>query len=304
MLQSIHGYLRQKASSLSIVTCLWIIPTVLLPQDETLAQSYQAGSSMDAFAKAGNALKLGLAKPQDSDRDEDSTSHNTSSKSATTTIKTNNAPNPLSQLAAFQPLQRNKPLPKAKQKTRAKVSKKTSELKHSVKSKSIQTTMTSKEHNRFLELERELQKTKEQLAIAELEVSRLSAILQSSSRARLSPTRSTEVSKQKVSHREITQRTITNTTDTAPVNDMQVATIATKKAHLRLGPGKQHSTLMALREGSRLAVELRQGDWYRVFAPNGQRAWVHSSVLSFGDGSHRLNDGSSITTKGVVRGQR
>lgn len=265
---------------------------------------------MDAFAKAGNALKAGLARPEASDSEEDTTSRTTSNKNLTPTIKANKAPNPLSQLAAFQPLQQRPPSIKAKQKKVEKASPKSSEIKQAVKSKSIPIT-SSEENNRVQELKRELQKTKEQLAIAELEVSRLSAILQSSSRARISPSRSAEINsrsaeinRQKVSQQGITRKTSstynTKAADTAPANDMQVATIASKKAYLRLGPGKQHSTLMALREGSRLAVEMRQGDWYRVFAPNGQRAWIHSSVLSFGDGSHRLNDGSSITTRGIV----
>ena len=307
MLQSIHRFFRQNASSLSIVTYLLLMPSLLIPLHKTFSQSYQSGSSMDAFAKAGNALKAGLARPEASDSEKDTTSRTTSNKNLTPIIKANKAPNPLSQLAAFQPLQQRPRSIKAKQKKVAKTSPKSSEIKQAVKSKRTPTT-SSEENNRVQELKRELQKTKEQLAIAELEVSRLSAILQSSSRARISPSRPAEISRQKVPQQGVALKTSstynTKTADTAPANDMQVATIASKKAYLRLGPGKQHSTLMALREGSRLAVEMRQGDWYRVFAPNGQRAWIHSSVLSFGDGSHRLNDGSSITTRGIVRDQR
>jgi SH3-like domain-containing protein len=45
-------------------------------------------------------------------------------------------------------------------------------------------------------------------------------------------------------------------------------------------------------------VEVRQGEWYRVYAPNGQRAWIHSSLVRFGEGSASLNDGSSVRIKG------
>ena len=79
---------------------------------------------------------------------------------------------------------------------------------------------------------------------------------------------------------------------------MQVATINVDKADLRLGPGKNHSALMSLRRGSRLAIEARQGEWYRVFAPNGQRAWIHSSLVRFGDGAANLNDGSTVKVRG------
>jgi SH3-like domain-containing protein len=79
---------------------------------------------------------------------------------------------------------------------------------------------------------------------------------------------------------------------------MEVATISVEKADLRLGPGKNNSALMTLPRGSRLAVEARSGEWYRVFAPNGQRAWIHSSLVRFGDGSASLNDGSSVTVRG------
>jgi hypothetical protein len=45
-------------------------------------------------------------------------------------------------------------------------------------------------------------------------------------------------------------------------------------------------------------VEARQGEWYRVFAPNGERAWVAASLVTFGDGASSLNDGSSVRVKG------
>jgi uncharacterized protein YraI len=64
--------------------------------------------------------------------------------------------------------------------------------------------------------------------------------------------------------------------------DLTIATVDVEKAELRLGPGKNHSSLMTVAKGSRLAVEARQGEWLRVFAPNGQRAWVQAKLVTFG----------------------
>jgi hypothetical protein len=47
-------------------------------------------------------------------------------------------------------------------------------------------------------------------------------------------------------------------------------------------------------------VEARQGEWYRVFAPNGDRAWIAASLVTFGDGASTLNDGSSVRVKGFT----
>lgn len=305
MLQSKSGFLKHKAPFPALVTILLVLLTHLFFLQLTSAQSYQVGSSMDAFTKAGNALKRGLAKPQSSDDTARTSSTNSASKSSTTLIETKKAPNPLSQLAAFQPLQQKPPTRKPKQKPTKRASARPAKAplstNHKTKPKTVQIKV-DREEDRIKKLRKELQQTKEQLAIAELEVSRLSAILQSSARARLSAPRAASGKSVELSRKISSRRAVP--AEPLPANDLQVATIASKKAYLRLGPGKQHSTLMALREGSRLAVEMRQGDWYRVFAPNGQRAWIHSSVLSFGKGSHKLNDGSSVTTRGVVNGQR
>jgi hypothetical protein len=161
-------------------------------------------------------------------------------------------------------------------------------------------------------LRRELTDTKSALAAAELEISRLSAIIQESSRARLSfGDSASAVSKAPKSVAPVappaTKQLLSAhsalkppapAVSSAPTGDLQVATISVDKADLRLGPGRNHSALMSLRRGSRLAVEARQGEWYRVFAPNGQRAWIHSSLVRFGDGAARLNDGSSVKVRG------
>lgn len=155
---------------------------------------------------------------------------------------------------------------------------------------------------RVRELEAQLREAKSQLAAAELEISRLSGIVQTNSRARLNlPQLPQAVSPAKVAaepvHAEPKPAPVAEKVSDH-VNDLQVATVSVDKADLRLGPGKNHSALMTLRRGSRLAIEARQGEWYRVFAPNGQRAWIHSSLVQFGPGAASLNDGSSVKVRG------
>lgn len=65
--------------------------------------------------------------------------------------------------------------------------------------------------------------------------------------------------------------------------DMQVVTVRADKAYLRTGPGDQNSPLMTVSRGTRLAVETRSGDWYRVISPAGTRAWVSAKVVVFGN---------------------
>jgi hypothetical protein len=161
-----------------------------------------------------------------------------------------------------------------------------------------------------LELRKQLSEAKSALAAAELEISRLSSIIQESSRARLNigePTkfsRPSDIRPNEAKVKAAQVKTLTSAPESSLAtgqdlnSDVQVATISVDKADLRLGPGRNHSALMSLRRGSRLAIEARQGEWYRVFAPNGQRAWIHSSLVRFGDGAASLNDGSSVKVGG------
>ncbi len=164
------------------------------------------------------------------------------------------------------------------------------------------------------ELEQQLSEAKSQLSAAEVEINRLSSIVSGGSRARLA-TRTMEsgatqsaLSKgselASSSQRAVNplvqepQRIVADVAPPAPTQNLQVATVAVEKAELRLGPGKNHSALMTIPRGSRLAVEVRQGEWYRVFAPSGERAWIHSSLVRFGEGAASMNDGSSVKVRG------
>ncbi|MBN8547983.1 MAG: SH3 domain-containing protein [Deltaproteobacteria bacterium] len=68
-------------------------------------------------------------------------------------------------------------------------------------------------------------------------------------------------------------------------DDTPVATVIAEKANLRTGPGADNSPLMSVTRGTRLVVETKQGDWYRVVSPTGTRAWVSSDVVAFGPNS-------------------
>jgi hypothetical protein len=160
---------------------------------------------------------------------------------------------------------------------------------------------------RVKELEAQLRETKTQLAAAELEISRLSGIIQSNSRARLNLPQPPQAASAPTKLAALPVHAEPKPAPVAEkvadhVNDLQVATVSVDKADLRLGPGKNHTALMTLRRGSRLAIEARQGEWYRVFAPNGQRAWIHSSLVQFGPGAASLNDGSSVKVRGFKAG--
>jgi hypothetical protein len=159
-------------------------------------------------------------------------------------------------------------------------------------------------------LERQLDESRSQLSIAETEVTRLSGLLDSKTRASLGkynlPMPAAAPVKPVVAQpapRQASAKVAQPVVDVRPPSadaDLQVATVAVDKADLRLGPGKNHSALMSLRRGSRLMVEARQGEWYRVFAPNGDRAWIAASLVTFGDGASTLNDGSSVRVKGFT----
>jgi hypothetical protein len=163
----------------------------------------------------------------------------------------------------------------------------------------------SKKHN--AELERQLEEKRGQLIMAETELSRMQSLLESESRARLGISGTTQASSPATSRRSVSEprQPSPNTLNSshgelAPSagNEMQIATVSAEKADLRLGPGRNNSPLMTVARGSRLAVEARQGEWYRVFAPNGQRAWVHSSVVVFGNATPNAEQGATTRVRG------
>jgi SH3-like domain-containing protein len=65
-------------------------------------------------------------------------------------------------------------------------------------------------------------------------------------------------------------------------SDLRIVKVTVHKANLRAGPGFEHSPLMIVSKDSRLVVESKQGDWYRIITPTGSRAWIYSDIVSLG----------------------
>lgn len=165
--------------------------------------------------------------------------------------------------------------------------------------------------SRIEELERSLDQARSQLALTETELNRLSTRLDSKNRASLGKynlpiaqgqrqgDQGTSMSGGAHLNESLRQKpSMGDVKPPAANTEMPVATVAVDKADLRLGPGKNHSALMAVPRGSRLVVETRQGEWYRVFAPSGERAWIQAGMVLFGDGASLLNDGTAARVKG------
>lgn len=62
-------------------------------------------------------------------------------------------------------------------------------------------------------------------------------------------------------------------------SDVLIVEVIAKKVNLRSGPGSEHSPVMQVQAGTRLTVESKEGDWYRVLTPTGSRAFIRSDVV-------------------------
>ena len=151
---------------------------------------------------------------------------------------------------------------------------------------------------RVSELERQLEEVRGQLTMAETELSRLSSIAEARSRANLGLASVQESPRAMVRPAQPALPQQPRAEPMPSSADLEIVTVSVDKADLRLGPGKSHSPLMSVARGARLAVEVRQGEWLRVFAPNGQRAWIYAGSVTFG--SRTGNNGRSSAVK--VRG--
>lgn len=131
-------------------------------------------------------------------------------------------------------------------------------------------------------LKEELSKSKDRLMLAETEVERLSEILEAKHRSTIS-----KYVGGKPSSLANAARSGQQPERAQPKDDMPVATVTSDKAYLRTGPGKQNSPLMSISKGTRLVVETREGEWYRVITPAGTRAWIASELVNFNNGGVR-----------------
>lgn len=169
----------------------------------------------------------------------------------------------------------------------------------------------------IIRLKRELQASKNRLMIAETEVERLSSIVEvrnKASLARYVPETSKEAptstnrrpapqksalknQEQKNSRTVIVRSAEPSRAAEAAPDDMPIATVIADKANLRTGPGEDNSPIITVAKGTRLAVETREGKWFRVTSPTGTRAWVSSDVVAF-NVSNKNSSLSTVRVKG------
>ena len=139
----------------------------------------------------------------------------------------------------------------------------------------------SKVSDSLSSLKNENENLRAKLIIAETQVERLTKILDSYNKKVLG-IKGDQAAIRAESEKIAKTKNISIDQGSKASKDMPILTVKAKKANLRIGPGAKHSPLMEVAGGSRLVVEKRQGDWYRVISPNGVRAWISSSVVAFG----------------------
>ncbi len=145
-------------------------------------------------------------------------------------------------------------------------------------------------------LRKELDETRSRLAISETEVERLAYLLEDSNKlggkkSNISASKQTSNSGLRVREPSEIQPKVDQ--------DMPIATVTAEKAQLRTGPGMNNSPLMTVAKGTRLAIETRSGEWYRVIAPSGARAWVSADVIDFGGGAKIKDEPSYARNPGL-----
>ena len=145
---------------------------------------------------------------------------------------------------------------------------------------SLRSSLANSEE-RVAQLMAKLKDQRNDLMLAEAEVSRLSRLLEKQRHATLKNVTGYSVTPTRPA-KDARVAAVSSFQAKKMTPDMSIATINVNKANLRTGPGKNNSPLMTVSKGTRLAVETRKGEWYRVIAPTGARAWVSSEVVHFG----------------------
>jgi hypothetical protein len=136
--------------------------------------------------------------------------------------------------------------------------------------------------------QKKLSEAQNRLMLAETEVERLSSVIDSRNRA----------TAQKVGGGAVAATAPMASRASPPRSeDVPVITVVADKANLRTGPGAENSPLMAISKGTRLVVEKREGEWYRVVTPSGTRAWISAEVVAFG-ASPQTSPSGALRIKG------
>ena len=149
---------------------------------------------------------------------------------------------------------------------------------------------------KIAKLSADLEEARNRLMISETEVERLSSLLQDRGRGGAKSSAPSERASLSSSGMRVREP---GEIQAKADSDMPIATVIAEKVQLRTGPGKNNSPLMTVSQGTRLAVETRSGEWYRVIAPTGARAWVSSDVVDFGGVAGKAD--SAARSKGFSR---
>jgi hypothetical protein len=62
--------------------------------------------------------------------------------------------------------------------------------------------------------------------------------------------------------------------------DVAIVEVIAGKVNLRSGPGPEHAPVMHVQRGSRLTVEAKEGEYYRVLSPTGTRAYISAEFVT------------------------
>jgi hypothetical protein len=179
-----------------------------------------------------------------------------------------------------------------------------SEIISSLREQNIRlSTRLQEAQSKNAELIKTLDETRNRLMLAETQVERLSAILENRNAKAIKTSPELTASKNQhyaqppiniIARRQTAvsqepSQTLTKETSSISSHkisdriganiEIPIATVVADKVNLRTGPGRDNSPLMSVSKGTRLAVETRVGDWFRVIAPNGTRAWIESEVV-------------------------
>jgi hypothetical protein len=79
----------------------------------------------------------------------------------------------------------------------------------------------------------------------------------------------------------ITSRSVPPSQVDGGPSSSEFATVVSRKAPLRTGPGRSESALMMIPRDSVVNIELRTGNWYRVVTTGGNRGWLAGDSLEF-----------------------
>jgi hypothetical protein len=69
------------------------------------------------------------------------------------------------------------------------------------------------------------------------------------------------------------------------------------EANLRTGPGLESAIKITLKEGDQVVVEKAEGEWYQVTAADGQKGFIHRSLVKIaGDTPAPVTPGAALAT--------